>query len=141
MTLKELTVLGFDYGTKKIGVAVGQSITGNAQALAPLKARDGIPNWDQIQQLIETWQPHCLIIGNPLNMDGSEQDITQRAKKFANRLNGRFKLPVHLIDERLSTVEARQRLFDQGGYKALKQQSVDSLAAAIMIEDWLRQKA
>ncbi|HAW77355.1 MAG TPA: Holliday junction resolvase RuvX, partial [Alteromonas australica] len=81
------TVLAFDFGTKSIGVAVGQEVTGTASPLAALKARDGIPDWQQIAALYEEWQPHLVVVGLPLNMDGSEQEMTQRAKKFANRLH------------------------------------------------------
>ena len=101
------TVIAFDYGIKSIGVAVGQSITGTASPLAALKAADGIPNWELIQSTIDEWQPDALLVGLPLNMDGTEQEITQRAKKFANRLNGRFQKQVFTYDERLSTADAK----------------------------------
>ena len=81
------TVLAFDFGTKSIGVAVGQEITGTASPLAALKARDGIPDWNVIEKLYEEWQPQLVVVGLPLNMDGTEQEVTQRAKKFANRLD------------------------------------------------------
>ena len=101
------TVLAFDFGTKSIGVAVGQEVTGTASPLAALKARDGIPDWQQIAALYEEWQPHLVVVGLPLNMDGSEQEMTQRAKKFANRLHGRFKVAVETCDERLTTTDAK----------------------------------
>jgi len=131
------TLLGFDYGTKSIGVAVGQEITGTASALTALKAKDGIPNWDEIGKIIAEWQPQLLVIGLPLNMDCSDQDITQRAKKFANRLNGRFQLPIALHDERLTTAEAKELLFERGGYKALKKGSIDSMSAQLILESWM----
>ena len=81
--------LAFDYGTKAIGVAYGQTLTCTTKALSPLKAQDGVPQWDQIQQLINEWQPHVLIVGLPLNMDGSHSELSQRAEKFARRLTGR----------------------------------------------------
>ena len=101
------TVLAFDFGTYSIGCAIGQSITGTAQGLPAFKAQDGIPDWAQNEKVIQEWQPDILVVGLPLNMDGTEQSLTQRAKKFANRLNGRFNLPVELQDERLTTVEAK----------------------------------
>ena len=88
-------LLGFDFGTKQIGVAVGQIITQQARELCNLKARDGIPNWEQIEALIKEWQPDALVVGLPLNMDGTPSDMCVRAEKFARRLNGRFNLPVH----------------------------------------------
>ena len=105
------TLLGFDFGTKSIGLAVGQEITGSARPLGACKANDGIPNWDDIGKLIQEWQPDLLVIGLPLNMDGTEQPLTQRARKFANRLHGRFNLPIALQDERLTTTDAKARLF------------------------------
>ncbi len=130
-------VLGFDFGTKSIGVAVGQSITGTAQPLKALKAKDGIPNWDEIDKLLKEWQPELLIVGLPLDVYGQElETITPRAKKFANRLKGRFGINVVLHDERLTTVEARSSLFDQGGFRALSKGNVDSQSAVVIIESW-----
>ena len=83
-----ITAIAFDFGTKSIGCAVGQSITGTAQALPAFKAQDGIPNWDAIEKCLKDWKPDVIVVGLPLNMDGTEQDLTLRAKKFANRLNG-----------------------------------------------------
>ncbi|AUI65292.1 MULTISPECIES: Holliday junction resolvase RuvX [Glaesserella] len=130
------TILAFDFGTNSIGCAVGQSITGTAQGLPAFKAQDGIPNWDLIGKVIAEWQPDLLVVGLPLNMDGTEQPLTQRAKKFANRLNGRFNLPVELQDERLTTVEARAEIFARGGFKALKKDKVDSISACLILESW-----
>lgn len=130
------TILAFDFGTRSIGCAIGQSITGTAQALAAFKAQDGIPNWEAIEKVIQEWQPNLLVVGLPLNMDGTEQPLTQRAKKFANRLSGRFKLPVQLQDERLTTVEARAEIFARGGFKALKKEKIDSISACLILESW-----
>lgn len=135
------TVIGFDYGTKSIGVAVGQSITGTAKALTSLKARDGIPNWDEIQKILAEWQPDLVIVGLPLDLHGDElKTITPRAQKFANRLKGRFNLNVELQDERLSTKEAKAILFERGGYRALDKGSIDSESAAIIVESWFEQQ-
>ena len=130
------TILAFDFGTNSIGCAVGQSITGTAQGLPAFKAQDGIPNWEQIGKVIAEWKPDLLVVGLPLNMDGTEQPLTQRAKKFANRLNGRFGLSVVLHDERLTTVEARSEIFTRGGYRALKKGKVDSISACLILESW-----
>ncbi len=131
-----MQVLAFDFGTKRIGVAVGQSITATAQPLATLNTRDGAPPWDMIQQYLKEWQPQILVVGLPLNMDGSEQDLTQMARRFANRLHGRFQIQVEMQDERLTSVEARQQIFDERGYKGLKQSQIDSIAACLILEDW-----
>ncbi len=130
------TLLGFDFGTKSIGVAVGQQLTGTARALAALKAQDGIPDWNLIGKLLKEWQPDYVVVGLPLNMDGTEQPLTDRARKFANRIHGRFGVRVEMQDERLSTVEARADLFERGGFRALQKGQVDSQSAVIILEDW-----
>ena len=131
------TVLAFDFGTKSIGVAVGQEVTGTASPLAALKARDGIPDWSKIERLYEEWQPDVVVVGLPLNMDGTEQEMTQRAKKFANRLHGRFKVAVEVCDERLTTTDAKAMLFELGGYKKLTKEKVDSVSACVIFTSWI----
>ena len=131
-----ITALAFDFGTKSIGCAVGQSITGTAQALPAFKAQDGIPNWDAIEKCLKEWKPDVVIVGLPLNMDGTEQELTLRARKFANRLQGRFCVNVQLQDERLTTTEARSEIFDRGGFRALKKGKVDGISACLILESW-----
>jgi len=131
------TLLGFDFGTKSIGVSTGQMITATAQPIAAIKANDGIPNWDIVGKVIAEWQPDLVIVGLPLNMDGTEQPITQRAKKFANRLNGRFGVKIALQDERLTTASAKEFIFSHGGYKALDKGKIDSVSAALILESWM----
>jgi putative Holliday junction resolvase len=138
--MKNFTTIAFDYGVKSIGVAVGQKITGTASPLSALKANDGIPNWQTIADVFAEWQPDNLLVGLPLNMDGSEQEITQRARKFANRLHGRFGLTVHTHDERLSTVDAKARLFELGGFKKLTKEKVDSVSACLIYESWVTEQ-
>lgn len=130
------TFIAFDFGMKSIGCAVGQSITGTAQALPAFKAQDGIPNWEALRKLLHEWKPDLLIVGLPLNMDGTEQPLTQLTQKFANRLHGRFGFPVTLHDERLTTVEARAEIFARGGFKALKKDKIDSISACLILESW-----
>ncbi|MFG1173443.1 Holliday junction resolvase RuvX [Erwiniaceae bacterium CAU 1747] len=134
--MSTMTLLAFDFGTKSIGVAIGQQLTGTARPLNALKAQDGIPDWNRIEALLKEWQPDRVVVGLPLNMDGTEQPLTARARKFANRLHGRFGVQVDLHDERLSTVEARSELFERGGFRALSKGSVDSLSAVIILESW-----
>lgn len=130
-------VIAFDYGTRHIGVAVGQSITGTAAPLAALPAKDGTPNWDQIAALIAEWKPQRLIVGLPLNMDGTPSEMSQRAQKFANRLHGRFGLPVQTWDERLSSFEARGELLAKDrGRRDFRKLGVDSLSAKLILEGW-----
>jgi len=131
------SLLGFDFGTKSIGVATGQMITATAQPINAIKANDGIPNWDTVEKVIAEWQPDLVVVGLPLNMDGTEQPITQRAKKFANRLNGRFGVKTALQDERLTTASAKEFIFERGGFKALDKGKVDSVSAALILESWM----
>lgn len=131
------TLLGFDFGTKSIGVATGQMITATAQPIHAIKANDGIPNWNIVEKVIKEWQPDLVVVGLPLNMDGTEQAITQRAKKFANRLNGRFGVNIALQDERLTTASAKEFIFERGGFKALDKGKVDSVSAALILESWM----
>lgn len=135
------TYLAFDFGTKKIGVALGQSLTQSATPLPKISAQNGEADWSAIKKLIEEWRPSALIVGIPLNMDGTEQLITLAARKFSQQLQKHHNLPVHQVDERLTTVEARSRVFEAGGYKALKKSSIDSIAAQILLENWLRENS
>lgn len=133
-------LLGFDYGTKQIGVAVGQMITGQARELCVLKARDGVPDWSQIEALLREWQPDALVVGLPLNMDGTPSEMSARAEKFARRLNGRFNLPVHTHDERLTTYEAKGERLRTGQTDNFRARPVDALAAALLLEGWLSEQ-
>lgn len=134
------TVLSFDFGMKSIGVAVGQEITGTASPLNALKARDGIPDWDLLKQIFDEWKPDIAVVGLPLNMDGSNQHVTFAAKKFANRLADRYRLPVETSDERLTTVDAKAQLFEMGGYKKLEKQKIDSASACLILESWFERQ-
>jgi putative Holliday junction resolvase len=135
--MPEGVFLGFDFGMKRIGVAVGQQITASARPLRTLHATQGVPDWHLIGQLIKEWQPQALLVGIPRKIDGKRQYTTKLANKFADSLHERFSLPVHRVDERLTTVEARQQLFDEGGYRKLKSSEIDSYAAKLIVEQWL----
>ncbi|ABZ75745.1 Holliday junction resolvase YqgF [Shewanella halifaxensis HAW-EB4] len=130
------SVLGFDYGTKSIGIAIGQELTASARPLLSIKAVDGIPKWEEIGALITEWKPDLVVVGLPLNMDGTEQEMTQRARKFANRISGRFGVKVATQDERLTTADAKARLFEMGGYKALTKGQVDAMSAVLIVESY-----
>lgn len=134
-------VLGFDFGLRCIGVAFGQMITHTAKPLTVLPAQKGEPNWQQIQSLILEWRPQLLLVGLPLNMDGTEQPLTQLARSFADKLQRVCLLPVELVDERLSTREAKSRVFEQGGYRALQKQRMDAIAATLIVETWINSHA
>lgn len=136
--MPEGVYLGFDFGFKRIGVAVGQQFTQSASPLTTLDAKQGQPDWNLVLKLLKQWKPKALIVGLPTCVDDSELYTTSAAKRFAKQLHKHTTLPVHLVDERLSTVEARGELFEQGGYRKIKKTEVDSIAACIILEQWLR---
>lgn len=121
--------MGFDFGTGRIGIAVGQKVTGTATAVATIDARDGVPDWTEVEKIVDEWRPGLFVVGLPLNMDGTESEMSRRATKFARRLSGRFNIPYVTMDERLSTFDARN-----GGNEA---DEVDSIAAKLILETWL----
>ncbi|MBK1723316.1 Holliday junction resolvase RuvX [Thiocystis violacea] len=131
------TLLGFDFGPRKIGVAVGQTITRSATPLTTLRSRNDRPDWEQIQALIQAWKPSALILGLPFNMDDTEVDWSPRIHRFARQLQGRFGLAVHLVDERLTSIEARRQLSARPGHKPPTREAVDAAAAALILETWL----
>lgn len=137
--MRDQTVLGFDFGTKKIGVSIGQTVTRTATALTLLEAHHGEPRWEELAKIIQTWKPASLVVGRPLNMDGTTQLLTELAEHFAHELESHTGLPVYFMDERLSTVEARANLFEKGGYRALSRKNIDATAAQIILQDWLNQ--
>jgi putative Holliday junction resolvase len=132
-------LLGFDFGMKRIGVAVGQTVTKTARPLAVIQASGGKPELTSLSKLVKTWQPSALVVGIPLNMDGTEQPITGVARRFAQLLRDRFHLPVYEVDERLTTKAARENMFAEGGYRALQNGQVDSVAAQLILQNWLTQ--
>lgn len=134
------TVLAFDYGLRQIGVAVGNCLTSTTQALTIVQARDGIPQWPEVEKLLTEWKPDLIVVGDPLNMDGSDGVLGERARKFARRLHGRFGLAVEMTDERLSSVEAKQILREQGHRGDYKKSPVDSYAAELILQTWMREK-
>jgi putative Holliday junction resolvase len=123
-------VMAFDFGMKKIGIAVGQHVTRTATPIAIIRADNGVPDWDRVGKLVNEWQPELFVVGMPLNMDGTESDMARRAARFARKLSGRFGIRADTMDERLTTFEARQR----NG----KDAEVDDQAAAEILESWFR---
>jgi len=130
-------LLGFDFGMRKIGIAVGQAITQTATPLSNIQAKDGIPNWELIEALITTWKAEALVVGIPYNTDGSEQEISFAARKFAARLKARYHLPVFLTDERLTTIEAKIVLKGRR-VTGVEEHDVDCVAAKLILESWFR---
>ena len=136
--------LGFDFGESRIGVAVGQTWTKTASPLDTVKAKNGQPNWTQIEQLVDIWKPDVFVVGSPINMDGSISQMSEKTEKFARQLTGRFKVPVDFVDERLSSVEAKEilgiNLNQIKEKKSIKQKillAIDAEAARIILVSWL----
>lgn len=134
------TIFGFDFGMKNIGIAVGQELTNTANPLTAIEARDGIPDWEQIERLLKEWQPALLVVGLPLNMDGTEQDMTAAARRFGKRLHGRFGLPVEWQDERLTTYEALDQMGIRSKMDSRQRSDVDQLSAQLILQSWLNQQ-
>lgn len=131
------TYLGFDFGSKKIGVAVGHAGTAIASPLQTLRSINQVPDWMRIAKLIDEWRPVGLVVGISRQQDGSDNIITPRMQKFCRQLNGRYNLPVHQIDETLTTFAAKQLLFDDLKVSAGKLWAVqDQLAAQLILQSW-----
>ncbi len=128
--------MSFDFGKKRIGVAIGQTVTQTARPLTTINAKDGEPEWQAITVLVKKWMPNAIVVGIPLNMDGTEQPLTDCARTFANQLKELYNLPVYEMDERLTTKDARERLFAEGGYKALQSGQIDQVAAQLILQNW-----
>lgn len=134
-----MIAIAFDFGIKKIGVAVGENITKKGRPLNVLNAQNGHPNWNIVSNLIQYWQPKFIIVGLPLNINGTKQKMTSKSEKFANLLKYKFNIIVKMHDERLTTVEAKSIMFKKDGFKALKKEKIHSYAATIILESWLSQ--
>lgn len=132
--------LGFDYGTRRIGVATGEAVTGAARPLTTLPARAGEPSWEALRQVVREWRPRALVVGLPLTLDGAQQPMTGRARRFAEALGRETGLPVHLHDERHSSREAARRFAAARARGQLRRRdaaALDAMAAAVILESWL----
>jgi putative Holliday junction resolvase len=132
------TLLGFDFGTKRIGIAIGQEVTGTVNPLTTVTAIKQKPDWESISKIITEWQPDLLVVGLPLHMDGTEQEMTQAARRFSNQLNGRYQIPIALMDERLSSNEAESILNEQSGFHDKAQ--IDMMSAQLILQSWMSQQ-
>lgn len=119
-------VFGFDFGLKRIGIAMGNTLTGHAQPLSVIHAADNASRFQAIEDLIRAWQPARLVVGEPRHPDGAEHEMTLRCRRFANQLNGRFNLPVTLVDERYSSAVIQAR----------RGEVIDAQAAAIILQQY-----
>lgn len=135
------TIMAFDFGTQKMGMAVGQSLIASTNPLALFPMKDGIPNWDELLKIVKSHQPGLFLVGLPLNMDDSESELSIRARKFARRLRHQTNIETWMVDERLTTREARDELDHYQAQGRGKKLSADSIAAALLIESWYRHPA
>ena len=131
------SVMGFDFGLKRIGLATGQTITGTASPLTTLQASKQKPDWENIELHIRQWKPDALIVGIPYLLDGGESDITRAARNFCKQLERRFNLPVYTVDESLSSFEAQQQLTQDMKIAKHNKHEIDKMAAAIIVQSWL----
>ncbi|MFD0739344.1 Holliday junction resolvase RuvX [Lysobacter koreensis] len=134
------TVLGFDVGARRIGVAVGSAFGHGARALAVVDVHGHGPDWTTIDRLHKEWRPDGLIVGDPMTLDGGDQPIRTRAHAFAHELHARYHLPVVLVDERMSSIEAAQRFASdraEGRKRRRDAEALDAVAAAVIVERWL----
>ncbi|MCU4494191.1 Holliday junction resolvase RuvX [Acinetobacter guillouiae] len=131
-------IIAFDFGTQKTGMAVGSSIIESATPLALFPMKDGIPNWDELLKIIKQHQPNLFLVGLPLNMDDSESELSTRARKFARRLRHQTNIETLMVDERLTTREARDELDHYHAQGRAKKLAADSIAAALFIKSWYR---
>jgi putative Holliday junction resolvase len=134
------TLLGFDYGTHKIGIAVGQTISATATPLATVRNRGQKPDWARIEAIIRDWQPEAAVLGLPHHMDDREESWAERVRRFARQLEGRFGLPVHLVDERLTSHDAERQLAAAGQRNTKRGDLVDAYAAKLILETWLNEQ-
>ena len=132
--------MGFDFGAVRIGVAVGETVTGLAHPLTMIASEPVAQRFEQIGALLAEWQPHQIVVGLPTYLDGAAHEMTQRCRRFGNQLHGRFNLPVAWVDERLSSLEAEQRLQQAGQSARQAKTNVDAVAAQILLQQWLDQQ-
>ena len=130
------TLLGFDFGEKRIGVAVGETITGIAHPLMAIDAEANDRRFAEVEKIIGDWKPTGLIVGRPRHADGAEHPIARLAEKFGRRLAERFRLPVSFVDETLSSATAQAQLREQHA-SVRARQDVDALAATIILQSYL----
>jgi putative Holliday junction resolvase len=136
MTAHE-TVIAIDFGLRNLGIAVGNTLSNTARPLAVINARDGNPDWEALTSLLREWQPERVLVGHPLNMDGTESDMGLRAQKFARQVEGRTNIKVTMVDERLSSREAKALAREAGHPGDFSNEPVDDQAAAIILTTWL----
>jgi putative Holliday junction resolvase len=136
------TILAFDFGRRRIGIAVGQQVTGSANPLSVVRNTESGPDWREIDKIVQEWQPACLVVGMPLNVDGSRSQIAIYVDEFIDELS-RFERPVYTVDERYTSLEAEEMLKSaraMGLRGRIRKEMIDSAAAVLIAERWLRKE-
>ncbi len=139
--MNAITLVGFDYGKARIGVAVANTLTGIATPQATIYAKEGVPDWNAITRCLQEWKPTRLVVGMPQKLDGSASAMQEPIERFIRQLQGRYPLPVDVVSEQLSSLEAEQRLKQarQAGRKRkVRKEEIDQVAAAIILENWMQ---
>ena len=137
------TVVAFDFGLKRTGVAVGNTLTGSASPECTLISKDEKPDWDGITKLFELWKPSQFVVGMPVELDGTENPLKKRIDRFCNQLNGRYNVSVAQENEQFSSIEAAERLKElrrSGRKKKVSKEEVDKIAATIILENWMQKQ-
>ena len=130
-------VMAFDYGLRNIGIAIGQNITKSASTFYAIKAKEGVPDWIKLDSIVAEWEPGLFIVGDPFNMDGTKSRFQKEISKFSTELEKRYAIRLQMMDERLTTKEAKERILDKpDGIK--NSANKHSISAQIILEDWFR---
>lgn len=140
--MSNMTVLGFDFGKARIGVAVANTLAGVATPQSTITARDGMPDWNAITRCLEEWKPARLVVGMPRKLDGSDSAMQEPIQRFIRQLEGRYSLPVDIVSEQLSSREAEQRLKlarQAGRKRKVRKEEIDQIAATIILESWMQE--
>lgn len=140
--MSNITVLGFDYGKARIGVAIANTLAGVATPQSTISARDGVPDWNAITRCLQEWKPARLVVGMPRKLDGSDSAMQEPIERFIRQLEGRYALPVDVVSEQLSSREAEQRLKlarQAGRKRKVRKEEIDQVAAAIILESWMQE--
>lgn len=137
MTEESSVIMAFDYGLRNIGIAIGQNITKSASTFYAIKAKEGEPDWIKLDSIVKEWEPALFIVGDPFNMDGTRSEFQKRISQFSSELNNRYKIRLHMMDERLTTKEAKERIKTEAS-GLQESANKHSISAQIILEDWFR---
>lgn len=137
-------VIAFDFGLKRTGVAVGNTVTGSATPECTLNSKDDHPDWEGVTKLFQEWKPTQIVVGMPTELDGTESPLTKAVQRFCNQIQGRYNIDVDQENEQFTSLEATRRLKQlrqSGRKKKISKDEVDKIAAAIILENWMQRNA